>query len=150
MAPIAQSSDSRAAVIAFPRQGRVAGAPGPDRPAAPLVATLRVAARDLQVTAPLDLDRLAATGCGAAPAALWARALIETAGRGARLVFHRQAEPMVSATECWLASLVAAVAKEDAASAAFLTHRFLAKNDRRLAVCFAGRLAEALEARRAA
>lgn len=150
MAQAADEDDRSARVLAFPRAAPASAAPRRDAPEAAMVAALRRAARDLQVSPPLDLDRLAAQGGAADAPDLWARALIETAARGARLTFHRQAEPMVSATECWLASLIVAAGAGDEPSAAFLTRRFIARADRRLALCFAQRLAQALAARRAA
>jgi hypothetical protein len=135
-------------VVAFPRRAETS----PPRAAtgARVVSLLRTAARDAQIAAPSDLDRL----CAAGPiggAERWALALVRTAARGSRtLVFHPDGAPMISASECWLASLVAASAVEDDGSVAFLAGRFLAPEDRRLAICFARRLAEALETRAAA
>jgi len=145
-----------ATVIAFPT-GRGASATTPRQTpvwdgaaAARIVALLRGAARDAQLRPPSDLDRLCAAGPSGDPS-LWALALVRTAARGDRaLVFHPDSAPMISATECWLTTLVLAASDDDGDSAHFLAGRFLAARDRRLAICFARRIAQALAGRAAA
>jgi hypothetical protein len=140
--------EPRSTVVAFPR--RVETSPPRPTTGTQVVSLLRTAARDAQIAAPTDLDRLCAAG-PVGGAEQWALALVRTAARGSRtLVFHPDGAPMISATECWLASLVTASAVGDDDSVAFLAGRFLAPADRRLAICFARRLADALETRAAA
>jgi len=116
----------------------------------PLLGALRVAARDAQLRGPVDLDALAAAG-GAEDARLWALALIAAAARGERpLEFRRRPHERPSPCECWLTALVRAAGAGDEASVAFLTRRFLPQTQRRLAVCFAQRLADSLRDRPAA
>ena len=151
----AQPARPCATVIAFPARAEAGRQPKPlsagdITTSSRVVRLLRIAARDAQIAAPVDLDQLCAAGPSGTPA-LWALALVRTAARGARaLVFHPDGARMISATECWLASLVTATAAGDGDSAAFLAGRFLAARDRRLALCFARRLVETLEARAAA
>lgn len=147
MVQLAARDDLTATVSPFPGASATPAAFGPEPT---VVAAMRRAARDHQVCAPLPLERLAASRATEARPDVWARALIGVTARGADLVFHRSDQAAVSASECWLASLVAAVRARDVDSAAFLSRRFVAKNDRRLALCFAQRLASALERRDAA
>jgi hypothetical protein len=109
-----------------------------------LLMTLRRAAREAQIRPPLDLERLCADAGGEDSAALWALALLRTVERGGvELVFRRNCAPRPSPAEAWLAALTRAAGAEDGDSVAFLTRRYVAQPDRRLAICFARRLARA-------
>lgn len=115
---------------------------------------LRKCARRTHLAPRLDLETLCARrGDAAEDGEFWGVALIQAAARDRPLIFHGRQDARASGSECWLAALLDAVRGGDADSARFICERHLDLRVRRLALCFAQRMVEAMsreEERRAA